>query len=395
MKKPANIISAIALYLLSTGISYATFNFISPNSQVIQAPPPVSQDGGLAIDPNEPKTETCPLNGQKYTKTEQSVWAQRRPLAVMIENHQESRPQSGLSKADVIYEAIAEGGITRFMALFYCDAVARDVNLAPVRSARTYFLDWASEYGEYPLYAHVGGANCSQDAATGGCKSDKRVQALEQIQSYGWGGRDGNDMNQFSIGYPTFYRDYNRLDHTVATEHTMVSSTEKLWALALERGWSNESPDGEDWQDVFEPWSFQDEPSQTGTASTIAFDFWDGFKQYDARWEYDSDSNSYKRFTGGQPHMDLETDQQLMATNIVVQFAQEIGPVDELKHMLYTTTGRGNALVFHDGTVTEARWSKTKRTDRTIFTDESGKEIKFTRGKIWIEVVATGTDVSY
>ena len=95
----------------------------------------------------------------------------------MIENHAEARPQSGLSYADVVYEAVAEGGITRFMGVFYCGIAVRNVNLAPVRSARTYFLPWVLEYDA--LYNHVGGAGlCNDDTV------DDRAKALCQIDQY-------------------------------------------------------------------------------------------------------------------------------------------------------------------------------------------------------------------
>lgn len=390
-----NIITALFLYLISTGVSFAFFSFVSTPPEAIQSGTPETTDTGLTIDPAAPKTEVCPINGQKFTKIEKEAWDKRRPLLVMIENHEEARPQSGLSKADVVYEAIAEGGITRFMGVFYCDAMARDVVVAPVRSARTYFMDYASEYSEYPLYVHVGGANCSGEG--GACKTDKRVQALEQIEKYGWGGKTGNDMNQFSIGYPTFYRDYNRLDHDVATEHTMVSSTEKLWKFALGRGWSNLSPEGEDWTETFTSWKFKEDAEQKdrGSVANIAFDFWDGFKQYDVRWEYDAAANQYKRYNGGEAHIDLNTNQQITTKNVVILFAKEVGPVDDLKHMFYETTGKGTALIFQDGQVIEASWSKPKRTSRTVFANKKGQEIEFNTGKIWIEVVATDTTINH
>ena len=112
----------------------------------------------MTIDTSGPRDQKCPLNGAYFTKGEREVWEKRRPLAVMIENHADSRPQSGLSRADVVYEAVAEGGISRFLAVFYCGAAAgsaKPYDVGPVRSARTYFLDWASEYADYPLYLHA------------------------------------------------------------------------------------------------------------------------------------------------------------------------------------------------------------------------------------------------
>ena len=154
-------------------------------------------NGKLVFDDSLPKTEPCPINGEKYSTQQREWWENHRPLGVMIENHENARPQSGINAADITYEIVAEGGITRTLNIYYCQAPAQ---VGPVRSARTYFLDYMSEYGDSPLYAHVGGANTPGPA-----------DALGQISEYGWGGY--NDLNQFSIGFPTFWRDYNRLGH--------------------------------------------------------------------------------------------------------------------------------------------------------------------------------------
>jgi hypothetical protein len=165
------ILGSVLLYLVSTGISYAVFSKVGSVSTV---KPSVAPNGKTIVDPSLPKTEICPLNGAKFTKMEKDIWSTRRPLAVMIENSIDARPQSGLSYADIIYEAIAEGGITRFMSVNYCGIAAYNIGLAPVRSARTYFVDWVSEYDA--LYNHVGGAgNCNDDTV------DPRAKALCQI----------------------------------------------------------------------------------------------------------------------------------------------------------------------------------------------------------------------
>src|SRR3989344_1193710 len=135
------IILGVVLYGASTSLSYSLFNQFrvtpAPGEDLVSSLP--TPTNALVEDPNEPKTENCPLNGSKHTKKAKEFWEKRRPLAVMIENHIEARPQSGIASADVIYEAVAEGGITRFMALFYCNL--SDIQVGPVRSARTYFLD--------------------------------------------------------------------------------------------------------------------------------------------------------------------------------------------------------------------------------------------------------------
>lgn len=375
---------SIVLYLGSAGVSYSVFKKSSTSSTIVSPTSP-QQTGGFKIDTSAPKTEACPLNGAKFTKAEKGIWEQRRPLGVMIENHADSRPQSGLSKADIVYEAVAEGGITRFLSIFYCGAVAEDMVVGPVRSARTYYLDFVSEYGDYPLYAHVGGANVPGPA-----------NALGQIGDYGWL-RMGNDMNQFSLGFPTYWRDYERVGHEVATEHTMYSSTEKLWDVAKSRDLTNVDSSGNKWDKNFRSWKFKDDAqlSDRGSVEKVSFEFWQNQPGYGVSWEYNKENNVYSRFNGGQPHVDLDNNEQIKAKSIVILSMKEKGPIDDLKHMLYTTTGEGKMWLFQDGQVAEGTWKKSKRQERTIFQDAKGKEISLNKGPIWIEILPASQKVSY
>lgn len=380
-KKSKIILGLVGLYLLSAGISYFAFSYFGPGLGVPLSPAGISQKRDQ-LDTSGPKTEECPINGKLFTKTEREIWSLRRPLNIMIENHQDSRPQSGLSSADVVYEAVAEGGITRFLAVFYCGASANEIQVGPVRSARIYYMDWASEYSKYPLYVHVGGANKPGPA-----------DALGAIKKYGWDLY--NDMNQFSIGFPTFWRDYERLGHPVATEHTMYSTTDKLWKVAGDRGLTQKDKDNQAWDQGFVRWKFADaKPLSTPRASTISFPFFGNYNDYEVSWVYDSTTNSYKRSNGGTPLNDFNSDSQITATNVVVMTTVVRGPIDELKHMLYDTVGSGKVLIFQNGDVIEGVWSKASRTDRTIFKDKAGKEITFVRGNIWIEVIDPKTEVT-
>ncbi|MCX6816879.1 MAG: DUF3048 domain-containing protein [Candidatus Beckwithbacteria bacterium] len=392
-KKFLFIIGSVGVYLLVTGISFAAFTFAFKGGSSLTSPLSSSNTNQAEnnnrkalTDVTGAKTAVCPLNGAKYSAAEQKLWESRRPLAVMIENHLEARPQSGLSDADIVYEGIAEGGITRFEAIFYCQAAAYESIIGPVRSARTYFVDWASEYN-LPLYAHVGGANTSGPA-----------DALGQLESYGWAG--ANDLNQFSIGYPTFWRDYERLGHTVATEHTMYSTTTKLWEIGVKRGFTNLDPDKVEWSKGFTPWKFAKDDSaqdKRSDSQTVSYPFWED-ENYAVSWQYDKTSNLYKRFNGGQEHKDLNINEQLTTKNLLVQFSVEKNANDGYPgnvHLLYTTIGQGKALIFKDGQAIAGTWAKAKRTSRTVFYDDKAKEIVFNPGKIWISVLPVGTKVAY
>ena len=261
-KSLAVSILSIILFISSAGASYSVFFKTIQGTPIADNSPLPGPSTALVEDEQEPRTEECPLNGTMRTQKARENWEKRFPLAVMIENSTEARPQSGLSSADIIYEAVAEGGITRFMVIYLCNL--SDVQIGPVRSARTYFLDWLSEYDG--LYAHVGGANTPGPA-----------NALGQIIKY-----KIKDLNQFSIGFPTFWRDYQRLGRPVATEHTMYSTTQKLWAIGAKKGWVVENTEDQlsQW---FTPWEFKNDSLATTTDATLTslaskaeVEFWQG-----------------------------------------------------------------------------------------------------------------------
>lgn len=386
-KKLTFIITLAITYLFGVGAGYAFFPkstetaLISPEvSEVPTAGKPL-----VLIDPNEPKNQTCPLNGLSYTTTEKNLWEKRRPMAIMIENHQEARPQSGIGSADIVYETVAEGAITRFMGIYYCDIAAVDLIIGPVRSARTYFLDWASEYGKYPIYVHVGGAN-----------TPNKANALGQIKDYGWQG--ANDLNQFGLSVKECWRDYNRIGHTVATEHTMYCSSNNLYKVAENRGFTNLDPKKDSWTKFFVPWKFGATPDSGAgkPATNVSFDFWKDYAQYHVSWTYDANAKVYLRTNGGEAHKDKNTDEQIKTGTVVIIYTTETGPIDAEKHLLYGTIGSGNGVIFSQGQAFPVTWSKKTRLDRTVFKDSKGKVFQFVPGKIWIEILSKANNsVSY
>src|SRR3990172_7597552 len=181
MNKPVlvYIFLGLGLFLISAGLSFWLFTSLPKSTGIPISPLSASPSPGIRskLDPSIPRTEICPLNGALFTKQERDVWETRRPLGVMIENSPDSRPQSGLGTADIVYEAVAEGGITRFMAIFHCNApYSVNLMIAPVRSARIYFVNLISEYDG--LYNHVGGAGNCDDPNV-----DPRAKALCAIHS--------------------------------------------------------------------------------------------------------------------------------------------------------------------------------------------------------------------
>lgn len=280
------------------------------------------------------------------------------PIAVMIENLSTVRPQSGLDKANVVYEALAEGGITRFLAIYASEDEIKEIG--PVRSARDYFLDWVSEYNA--LYAHCGG-------------SPSALRLIPQYQLL--------DLNQIGGDHPYFWRQPER---SSAPEHTLFTSS-KLLTFALRDKKITKDAD-------YEPWLFKKEAALTERpedAKKITIDY--STFSYKVEYEYNREKNIYLRSNGGAPQLDYKTKEQLSAKNVVVQYVKT-GLADNIR-LTMDTIGEGGSLVFQDGQMINGTWKKESRTDRTRFYGENGEEIKFNPGQIWIEIVPTDRTVEY
>lgn len=297
-----------------------------------------------------------PINGVLYTKRDAATWKDRVPLAIMVENSVVARPQSGLSKADIVYEALAEGGVTRFAAIF----LSQGSQVGPVRSARDYYYDWISEYKA--AYSHWGG--------------NQYVRVLAS-QLFG-----AKDLDQFVIGSPTYYR-------LCYGEHCGYTSTDNLWNVATARGVNKPVQ--------IESWRFKDDsPSKSPNAVEVTVSF-QGDYGYVVVWRYDPATNSYLRSNGGAAHIDKETGQQIRVKTIVVCSLQNLGYkiVTGVANRNFQTLGENNVKIFQDGTLSEGVWKKASRESRTRFYDTSGKEIALNQGQIWMEMIPAGSAVSY
>jgi hypothetical protein len=289
--------------------------------------------------------------------------SKRHPLGIMIENHTDARPHSGINKASVVYEAIAEGGITRYMAVY---GTYESEQVGPVRSARTYYIDWARGYDAY--YAHVGG----------------NIDALDKIQA-----EKVLDLDQFKFS-AAYWRD-SKLK--VASEHTMFTSTTKLRAVATELNYSTANN--------FSVYKYKDDPladSDEGKALSQSQKVGINFStaNYNVVFDYDRTTNSYKRILAGKADTDRLTSEQITAKNIVVMTVKRSPTTTKINESGYnmTTIGEGAAKFFFDGKEITGTWKKSSATDREIFYDSTGKEITFNRGKLWICVIPPESTVT-
>jgi len=304
----------------------------------------------------EEKKEKCALDGLMYEPED----ANRHPLAIIVENHTQSRPHTGLNDATIVYEAIAEGGITRFLAI-YGPKVPDKVG--PVRSARTYYLDWTLEYDAF--FAHVGG----------------NMDALDQIPNIGI-----KDLDQFSIGKEAYWRESRG---GRATEHTMYTNPQKLYEVAKKKGWETEKFNLTSLE--FKQELVQDERPES---QIIKINF--STDPYNVTWKYDRESNNYLRSMGSTAHKDELSGEQIKTKNIIVQTVERTPTTTRINESGYNmkTVGEGKAKIFLDGTEIHGTWKKTNQKSRTLFYDEQGKQIKFNPGNFWYEIIPPESTVT-
>ncbi|OGK72749.1 hypothetical protein A2446_05450 [Candidatus Roizmanbacteria bacterium RIFOXYC2_FULL_38_9] len=207
-------------------------------------------------------------------------------------------------------------------------------------------------------------------------------------------------MNQFGVPFPYFWRDYERLPN-VATEHTVYSSTAKLWDFAkTKRELTNVDEDGVSWDKNFTSWKFQDDAKtqDRGTTKKIELGFWNAFANaMSVTWNYDMQSNAYKRSNGGAVHVDKNNNKPVIAKNVIVVFAKESPANDGYDggHILYQLTGTGDALIFQNGGAIKGTWSKEDEETRMKFFDEKDKEVSVVRGQVFVEILPIGNKVTY
>ncbi len=310
--------------------------------------PVVANNEQVVVEKKEVKKIISPLTGVEL-KDESLT---KRPVtALMIENSPDARPQSGLTDADVVYEAIAEGGVTRFMAVYQ---ESQPTYIGPVRSARSYYIDYALPY--QASYGHVGGS----------------PQALQDIKDLGV-----RDIDQF-FNSGAYWRIAERF-----APHNMYTGFDKIDQLNQAKGFTSSS---------FKGFARKEQVPQTPTAKTIDLSI--SGPLYSPRFDYDASTNSYLRSQAGQPHTDAKSGATI-SPKVVIALVVPNGSDNDGYHSTYATTGSGAVYVFQDGIVSEGTWTKTDRKSPLELKDKNGLTMKLNAGQTWVSLVGASSDISY
>ncbi|WP_068621940.1 DUF3048 domain-containing protein [Paenibacillus tuaregi] len=317
------------------------------------------QNGGEAAAPNapvqtgenpapaepavtQPAAYVSPLTGEPVDAP-----LETRPLAVMINNAPAARPQSGLMDADIVYEVLAEGGITRLVAIY--QSAEKVEKIGPVRSIRPYLIDLGESY--HGVLVHAGG---STDAYA-------LIQSLHK-----------EDLDEISNAGAYFWRDKSR-----KAPHNLYTSVEKLRAGAKKRGYGLV-----DKQVPAYTFREADDPVEGETASQVEIKFL--LNNYRVSYHYNAKTRLYERYVGKKPHKDLDTGTGLTAANVVIIGADH-QTLDKVGRLSVDLNSGGKAMLLQRGKLIQGQWVR-KKNDVIRFVKD-GAEVPLYPGKTYFNIV--------
>lgn len=334
---------AIILLLIAT-LAASSFGIYKILAKSPPAPAPVVVE--QVKEPPKPTTKASRLTG-----VEIPIELDELPVTgIMIENSPDARPQSGLTDAGMVFEAVAEGGITRFLALYL---ESKPDFVGPVRSVRPYYLSWLQGFDAG--VAHAGGS----------------AVALEKIRNEGI-----KDLDQFSNTGP-----YQRVSGRYAP-HNLYTSLNALIELQKSKGFTSSK---------FTSFPRKlDTPITPTTAKSV--DIKISSTLYNTHYDYDAATNSYLRVLAGKPHIDERSGKQI---NPKVVIALVLSQGREGVHTTYNTVGSGRAFIFQDGGVTVGTWSKASDKEQLLIGDANGAPLGLNAGQTWLTAVGAENKVVY
>jgi len=285
--------------------------------------------------------------------------AHRRAVAVVINNLPKALPQSGIGEADIYYEVLAEGGITRLVALFQS---LKSEKIGPVRSARDYFTYFALDNDA--VFVHHGGSGTGYEAIKN---------------------RSINNLDGMSC--QAFWRDQVRFNTPGMYEHSSYTDGAGILESAKDYGYSmaeNDAP-------MFK--FSEEEVMPTGEGAVdIMLDF---SAEQKSNFVYSESKGEYYRYQSGEAHIDELTGETIAVKNVLVQFANMfVIPGDEAGRREVELVGSGTGYYFTNGKYEAVSWVKNSYSSPTKWYGSDGKELELNKGKTFICVYPEGFNVT-
>jgi len=311
------------------------------------APPAPEQPGPAVVQPkpSEPQQPTyaytAPLTGMGTNEP-----VDKRPVMVMINNAPPARPQSGLDKADIVYEVLAEGEMTRFLAIYHSQ---KPETIGPVRSIRPYFIQIGAGFDAVMI--HAGGS----------------PEALETLAR-----SDYSAVNEISNSRYFWREKFREAPHNLYTNPGLMEQAIQDKGMRT----TSELPTF-----TFLP---QDAAVTEGEpAGKINISYHPLNK---ISYTYDPTSKTYKRYTAGKPHIDLTSNQQLAATNLLV-IASKHRVLDSEGRRHVDVVGPGDGYLFQQGKARKVKWKRSGGVIRAYADAQLTQELPLLPGNTWVNIV--------
>jgi hypothetical protein len=367
------VVGVIFFILVMTQIErdeYAEYVFNDyPNAERVlwlPSPPPEVIEEPEEVEEFPPDTQLSILTGLRV----HDDIAGRRPLAIVINNIRQSLPQSGIASADIVYEVLAEGDVTRFVAIFQTYVPEK---IGSVRSARDYFIDFAFNHDAIFLY---------HGASPGG---------HERVRSTGITNMDGGRLEGRVFWRDRTFPDWSpNRGETRSLEHSSYTGREQI----EEHLEANEIRDyiGDNPAFGFIFGELPESLEKIGEARNISIPF---SRPYTRTFIFDEEENIYRVENTNGPHQDALTQEQVSVTNILIQLAQMSLVGDYAGRRSVNTIGNGSGYFVNSGVYYPVRWEKSSHSSPARWTFEDGTPLVLSPGKTWICVFSASGTVEF
>jgi len=340
----------LALAACGGGVQADVFPEIPMPSATPRPMPPIPTPPPDDVESPPPGYTFSPLT-DLYIREEAAA---RRPFALIINNERQAMPQSGLMQADIIYEVLAEGSITRLVAIFHdFDA---DM-IGPVRSTREYFTYFVLDHGA--IMAHHGGSVTGYNAIR-----NRGIPAVDGMRY------DGT----------VFWRDPERRASR-GLEHSSYTSAQRLLDIAEQLNFDMEAREN---LGIFEFFEEPTAPVPGNLAYIVTVPF---HGSNITTFEYNPENNLYYKFlSGGAPHMDAAVDEQVAVANVLIQITS-MRVIDAEGRRDVAMIGSGHGYLATHGTYSRVTWRRDNAAGPTRWYDEDGEPLTVNRGRTWISVI--------
>lgn len=320
--------------------------------------------GGDDVD--EPIVDDRPINPLTGLHTDYDVT--QRPVAIMFNNIKKSLPQSGISEADVYYEAIAEGNITRVMGL-YLDAT-HIPDIGSIRSTRLYFLHLAM--GHDSILVHAG-----QSAETKKYMVENNIFSVDATTGRG----------------EYFYRNQDRIANKIPYEHTLFLKGSRLLELKSRLSRNGYRFDADPTIEHFY-FNETDVTPEGKDATEISVPYVNAFV---GSFSYDEETGLYTKYQYGSEHYDELYDTPIKVKNVIILYSDmSLIEGDEYGRSKVDFTKGGTGLYISNGKAVEITWTKPEFTSQLrLFNKDDMMPLYLNKGKSYFCLVGNYTNVTY